>query len=96
VVTGGLSKAYGLPGLRIGWIAAPAEVIASCWKCHDYTTIAPAALSDHMAILALQPERRRRILERTRSILRTNLGIISSWLDELADVITYVPPQAGA
>ena len=41
IVTNGLSKAYGLPGLRIGWIVAPTDLIARMWSYHDYTTIAP-------------------------------------------------------
>ena len=43
IVTSGLSKAYGLPGLRIGWIVAPSAFVASTWAYHDYTTIAPGA-----------------------------------------------------
>jgi aspartate/methionine/tyrosine aminotransferase len=58
VVTSGLSKAYGLPGLRIGWIAGPPARIASMWSYHDYTTIAPGALSDALARHALEPARR--------------------------------------
>src|SRR5262249_43028546 len=46
LITSGLSKAYGLPGLRIGWIVGPPSRIASLWSYHDYTTISPGALSD--------------------------------------------------
>jgi len=53
IVTGGLSKAYGLPGLRIGWIVAPPERIAAAWSMKDYTTIAPATLSEVLAEIAL-------------------------------------------
>ena len=35
VVTGGLSKAYALPGLRLGWLVGPEETIATCWAFHD-------------------------------------------------------------
>jgi aspartate/methionine/tyrosine aminotransferase len=42
IVTSGLSKAYGLPGLRIGWVVAAPELVESLWAYHDYTTIAPA------------------------------------------------------
>ena len=66
LVTSGLSKAYGLPGLRIGWIAGPPARIASIWSYHDYTTIAPGALSDALARHALEPARRERLLARTR------------------------------
>ncbi|MGH7489013.1 MAG: aminotransferase class I/II-fold pyridoxal phosphate-dependent enzyme, partial [bacterium] len=55
IVTSGLSKAYGLPGLRIGWMAGPPARIASLWSYHDYTTIAPGALSDALARHAFEP-----------------------------------------
>jgi aspartate/methionine/tyrosine aminotransferase len=72
IATGGLSKAYGLPGLRIGWIAAKGQALR-LWGYRDYTTIAPGALNDYLARCVLQSETRRRILERTRGILRSNL-----------------------
>jgi aspartate/methionine/tyrosine aminotransferase len=96
LVTHSLSKAYALPGLRIGWVTGPASVIAALWGRTDYTTIAPATLSDHLAVLALQPGTRTRILQRTRGIIRNNLQILRSWLDERADLFRYTPPDAGA
>jgi aspartate/methionine/tyrosine aminotransferase len=96
IVTCGLSKAYGLPGLRIGWIAAPPSFIASAWAYHDYTTIAPGALSDRLARVALQPERRVRLLERTRSILRSNLPLIEAWLADHHPAFSWIRPEAGA
>jgi len=96
IITSGLSKAYGLPGLRIGWIVAPPAQVASLWSYHDYTTISPAALSDVLARRALEPERRARILARTRGILNANFPIIAAWLDEHGDLFSYTPPDAGA
>lgn len=95
IVTSGLSKAYGLPGLRIGWIVAPPSLIASFWSYHDYVTIAPGALSDRLARVALQPDRRARLFERTRGILRRNLPLIEAWLTE-AGGFEWVAPEAGA
>jgi aspartate/methionine/tyrosine aminotransferase len=92
----GLSKAYGLPGLRIGWIAGPDEVIARTWPYHDYTTISPSALSDRIATLALTPGTRERILARTRGILNANLPVLERWLQAQAGMFTYRRPQAGA
>jgi len=96
LVTGGLSKAYGLPGLRIGWIVGPPSRIASLWSFHDYTTIAPSALSDVLARHALEPLMRRRLLSRTREVLNRNYPVMASWLDQRRDLFSYVPPDAGA
>jgi aspartate/methionine/tyrosine aminotransferase len=96
IVTNGLSKAYGLPGLRIGWIVAAPALVASLWSYHDYTTIAPGALSDRLALVALGPERRLSLLERTRGILRANLPLLEGWLRAHGDAFSWLPPQAGA
>lgn len=96
IVTSGLSKAYGLPGLRIGWIVAPPALVARLWSYHDYTTISPGALSDTLARRALEPARRAQILGRTRRILNENFPVIAEWLDEQDGLFTYIKPDAGA
>jgi aspartate/methionine/tyrosine aminotransferase len=96
IVTSGLSKAYALPGLRIGWIVGPPEVVATLWSYHDYTTISPGALSDALARRALNPERRTQILARTRRILNENFPVIAHWLDARDGLFSYTPPDAGA
>jgi aspartate/methionine/tyrosine aminotransferase len=96
LVTCGLSKAYGLPGLRIGWVVGPAGMTPELWGRKDYTTISPGALSDVLARKALLPERRARILDRTRGILRANYPVLESWIRKRHGVFTIVPPQAGA
>jgi aspartate/methionine/tyrosine aminotransferase len=96
IVTSGLSKAYGLPGLRIGWIVAPPPLVESLWSYHDYTTIAPGALSDALARRALEPSTRQRLLTRTRNILTRNYPIIERWLDDRGALFSYAPPDAGA
>ena len=96
IVTSGLSKAYGLPGLRIGWIVAPPELVASTWSYHDYTTIAPGALSDRLARVALSPDKRASLLERTRGILRANLPLIEAWLSDHNPAFSWIVPEAGA
>lgn len=96
LVTSGLSKAFGLPGLRIGWVVGPPGPVADLWGRRDYTTISPGALSDAIATLVLQPARRARILARTRALLQENWGIVAEWLEERAGVLSVVPPRAGA
>ena len=96
IVTNGLSKAYGLPGLRIGWIVGPQDTMESLWSYHDYTTISPGALSDFLARRALEPARRTRILARTRRILNENYPLMAAWLDDHGELFSYAPPDAGA
>jgi aspartate/methionine/tyrosine aminotransferase len=95
VVSSGLSKAYGLPGLRIGWIAAPPALISDVWSIHDYTTIAPGGINDRLARIALEPARRETLLARTRGIIRTNYPLVRRWL-ERQDGLTHIAPEAGA
>jgi len=96
IVVNGLSKAYGLPGLRIGWIVGPPGVAAEAWARHDYTTIGPAGASDHLASVALEPRVRDRLLERTRRILKANYPVLEAWLRGFGDTFTWHPPEAGA
>jgi aspartate/methionine/tyrosine aminotransferase len=95
IVTSGLSKAYALPGLRIGWVAAKGHA-GKLWAYHDYTTIGPGAISDFLARRTLQPEKRARILARTRSLLQANLPIITSWVERQQDYLSFIAPKAGA
>ena len=79
IITNGLSKAYGLPGLRIGWIVAPEELITKTWPYHDYTTIAPSILCDRLAQIVLTPHNREKILARTKDILEKNKEKLSRY-----------------
>jgi aspartate/methionine/tyrosine aminotransferase len=96
IITNGLSKAYGLPGLRIGWIVAPGDTIAKMWSYHDYTTIAPGTLSDALARVALSPGGRVKCLERTRRICRTNFPLLLEWMEKHGTMFRMVEPHAGA
>ena len=96
IVTSGLSKAYGLPGLRIGWVVAPPSLIEELWGLHDYTTIAPGAVNDRLARIALAPARRDLLLGRTRGIVRTNYPLVQKWIEARGPALSHVAPEAGA
>lgn len=96
IATNSLSKAYGLPGLRLGWLLAPSDIVGSLWGRTDYTTIAPASLSDSLAVVALSSGPRERILDRTRSVIRRNLPVLEDWMAHQEGRFTYRPPDAGA
>ncbi len=92
IVTAGLSKAFGLPGLRIGWAVTTPEMATQIWSYHDYTTIAPTTLSAAFAEHAVR--QRERLFGRTRAILRENWPVLEAWAE--AQALGVVPPAAGA
>lgn len=94
VVTGGLSKAFGLPGLRIGWAVSDAATIDQIVQRHDYTVIGASPLCDRLALFALTE--RERVLRRSREILVENYRILEDWLDRSEDVLEWRDPDAGA
>jgi aspartate/methionine/tyrosine aminotransferase len=96
IVTSGLSKAYGIPGVRIGWIVGPRALVADCWSQHDYLTIGPNKLSDRVARVAVESDNRERCYARTREILRHNLPIAREWIAGFRGRLTWQEPQAGA
>ena len=95
LVSCGLSKAYALPGLRIGWLAGPRPVVADAWAVHDYTTIAAGVLGHAVAEIALEPDTRHRILDRSRAMLKENLDITLDWIASCNNLFRFVPPKAG-
>ena len=96
VATGSMSKAYGMPGLRIGWVVGPTAVIDDLWARHEYVTISATMLSNKLAALALSPEVRPRILRRTRSYIREGYPVFKRWMDEHNELFTLTPPDAAA
>ncbi len=95
IISCGLSKAYALPGLRIGWLVGPKKTIEKMWGYHDYTSITTGILSNRIAVLVLQPKIRQQVLNRNRRIIRENLAILTEWIVTHADVFQFIPPQAG-
>jgi aspartate/methionine/tyrosine aminotransferase len=93
---GSVSKAYGLPGLRIGWSVGPAKTLDDMWARHEYTTIATTALSNRLTALALSEKVRPAILARTRRFIREGFPVLAEWMKGHGDMFQVVPPQAAA
>jgi aspartate/methionine/tyrosine aminotransferase len=96
IVTSGLSKAYGIPGVRIGWLVGPPKLAAECWTQHDYITIGPNKMSDGIARVAVEAETRDRCYARTGAILRHNLPIAREWVASFGGRLNWTEPRAGA
>jgi len=95
IITSGLSKAYGLPGLRIGWIVAAEKMALRIWAYHDYTTICPSRASDFLATIVMRSGKRQQILGRTKAIINANYPVVREWIDAHG-LFSHLEPQAGA
>jgi len=98
IITSGFSKTYGLPGLRIGWIVGPLQLIADTRMRHDYTVLAPNIIGDHLARHALAVRERlqaqgRKTLAHNWPLLEQCLSQVNRTLDSRLD---WRAPQAGA
>jgi len=96
VATGSMSKAYGMPGLRIGWLVGSPDVVDEIWARHEYITISATMLSNKLAARALSPEVRPRILRRTRSYIREGYPILQNWMNQHPETFSLTPPDAAA
>jgi aspartate/methionine/tyrosine aminotransferase len=95
VSLGVMSKAFGLAGVRIGWIAArDAALRRRLAALKDYTTICNSAPSEVLALIALRA--RDRVLARSRRIIAENLALLDAFFERHRDQVEWVRPQAGS
>lgn len=92
ISTAGMSKAFSLAGLRLGWAVAPPEVIEAIMIHRDYDTISVGRIDDHFATLAL--ENHTRVLARSQQITRGNLAMLTEWIEQEPN-LSWVKPRSG-
>jgi aspartate/methionine/tyrosine aminotransferase len=89
-----MSKAYGLPGLRIGWIACgDRTVLARMERMKHYLSICNAAPSEFLARVALN--RAERILARNNTLIRNNIALLNEFFVDYPDLFVWSPPDGG-
>jgi aspartate/methionine/tyrosine aminotransferase len=93
ISVGTVSKPFGLPGLRIGWIAATEAIVRACWSTRDYTSLSPAGISDYLATVALR--HRDVLIARNYAIVDENLRVADRWFAEQADLAAWDRPRGG-
>ncbi len=92
---GVLSKTYGLPGLRIGWVASKnREILDKMASFKDFLTICNSAPSEFLAKIALK--HREKLAERNLKIIKSNMALAKSFFDKRQDRFKWIPAQAGA
>jgi len=96
VAVGSMSKAYGMPGLRIGWAVLPESLLQEIWRRHEYTTISASMMGNHLAAIALRPDVRSQLLERTRGLIRRGYPMLQEWAASHEGLFTIRPPDAAA
>lgn len=94
VSLGVMSKSYGLPGLRIGWLATRnADLYAQLAAFKDYTTICNSAPSEFLAALALRHGPR--LIERNMGLIRRNLALLDGFFARHTELFVWHAPPAG-
>ncbi|WP_020386636.1 aminotransferase class I/II-fold pyridoxal phosphate-dependent enzyme [Kribbella catacumbae] len=89
-----MSKAYGLPGLRIGWIACrDRALLDKLERAKHYTSICNSAPSEILALIGLRA--RDQLLERNRGIVAANLPLFADFFGRFPDLFDFTPPQGG-
>lgn len=89
-----MSKAYGLPGLRVGWIACrDRELLGRLERAKHYTTICNAGPSEFLAALALRHAET--LLERTRARVAANGEAVTEFMSGYPELFDYAPPDGG-
>src|SRR6266850_525044 len=94
VSLGSMSKTYGLPGLRLGWLASrDPEIIRRCLEFKYYTTICSSAPSEFLTALALR--HREVLVQRNLQIVLRNLRLLDAFIQQRPHWFEWVKPNAG-
>jgi len=93
ITMGTLSKAYGLPGLRLGWCLAAPEVLTRFIRLRDYITLHLSPLVEHIALRAIE-QGDLLLAPRLRQAAR-NREIVLRWVEEHRELVDWVPPSGG-
>ncbi len=94
--TGSLSKAHGLPGIRLGWVISPnLDLIERVMNVHGYTTISVSRLDDDVALYALSPEVLPQLLERNLALCRSSLGLLRGFVERHAGRVEWIAPRGA-
>jgi aspartate/methionine/tyrosine aminotransferase len=91
----GMSKTFGLGGLRIGWLSTKyKEILKRIVEFKSYTTISNNAIGEYVAKIALQ--KRDKLIARNCSIIMSNLNLLNSFFARHADLFNWFKPQAAS
>jgi aspartate/methionine/tyrosine aminotransferase len=89
VVSGSLTKAYGLSGLRCGWIFAAKPLAERIWRLNDLFGVMASHPTELLSVLALKhlPE----IAARSKKLLETNRALLKQFFSSRKDLLAIWP-----
>jgi capreomycidine synthase len=93
VSVGTFSKAYGLPGLRVGWCIGSPDVLTGTIGLHDATTLFLSPLVERIAERAIA--HCSALLAPRLTAARRNLELLATWIEEHAELVRWTRPQGG-
>ena len=97
ITTSSLSKAFSLPGIRVGWAVSPnSQLLDPVIIARDYTTISVSQVDQSIATYALGPHVRERILQRSRNLCGRNLDLLAKFIESHANRLRWIKPKGGS
>jgi aspartate/methionine/tyrosine aminotransferase len=93
LVTNSLTKAYGLSGLRCGWIVAAPELTRRIWRLNDLFAATAAHPAERMSVMAF--DHLQQFRERARALLTTNRALLDTFLEARPDLQCFRPPAGS-
>lgn len=96
LVTGSMSKAFALAGIRVGWVASwDRSIIESIASARYYTTISVSQIDDQVASFALSPAVQPSLMQRNIELAQHNVALVKAFIEKYSTVCSWVEPQAG-
>lgn len=97
IAVSSVSKAFSLPGIRVGWVISPnPELVRQVILARDYTTISVSQIDQDIATYALDPPVREKILQRSLAICGQNLKALEEFVAEHADRLHWTKPTGAS
>ena len=93
ISTGSMSKSFGLSGLRVGWIAAPEEVLEAFRHIRFYTTVTAPVMEQKIATVAHRNWDK--VMGRNQAILDRNYTFLKQWMGDRSHIFDWVEPKGG-
>lgn len=94
IITSSMTKVYGLGGQRTAWIIAPEEIAAQCQRAKSHTNGASSYVGELMTAYALR-NARNLLVQRFKEHSKSNLQVVSQWMEANSDIVEWVPPNGG-